>query len=91
MAARGDRIFHGAGGCYDCHGQDALGDGAIGAANLRDRVWLYGDGSRRSVFDSIAHGRAGACPAQIGQLKAADIRALALYVHAQGRPFAGRP
>jgi len=80
-AAKGDAIFHTNGGCFDCHGADALGDGAIGAANLRDNIWLYGDGSRAAVFDSIAYGRAGACPAQIGRLKAGEIRAIALYVY----------
>jgi len=87
-AARGDQVFHANGGCFDCHGADALGDGAIGAPNLRDNIWLYGDGSRAAVFDSIAHGRAGACPAQIQRLTAGEIRAVALYVQAraaQGR------
>jgi len=58
------------------------GDGAIGAPNLTDRVWLYGDGSRAAIFNSIAGGRAGACPAWIGRLSAGEIRALAVFVHA---------
>lgn len=82
-AARGDQVFHTNGGCFDCHGADALGDGAIGAPNLRDNIWLYGDGSRGAVFDSIAYGRAGVCPAQIQHLKAGEIRAVALYVYAR--------
>jgi len=81
--AQGDQIFHTNGGCFDCHGADALGDGAIGAPNLRDNIWLYGGESRGSVFDSIAYGRAGACPAQIQRLKAGEIRAIALYVYAR--------
>ena len=34
-AARGAAIFAGRGGCYDCHGHDAHGDSAIGAAAAR--------------------------------------------------------
>ncbi len=88
-AERGDRIYHTTGGCFDCHGGDAAGDGAIGAPNLTDGIWLYGDGARRAVFDSIAYGRAGACPAWLHQLKAAQIRGLALYVYAQAHPASG--
>ena len=88
-AARGDTIFHTRGGCYDCHGPDAHGDGAIGAPNLRDRVWLYGDGSREAIFQTIAEGRAGACPAWIGRLTAAEIRALAVFVHDRARRSGG--
>jgi cytochrome c oxidase cbb3-type subunit 3 len=80
-AARGDQIFHGRGGCYDCHGADGHGDGAIGAPNLADRIWLYGDGSPRAIFNSIAQGRAGACPGWIGRLTPGEIRALAVFVH----------
>jgi cytochrome c oxidase cbb3-type subunit 3 len=83
-AGRGEAVFHGRGGCYDCHGVDAHGDGAIGAPNLGDRIWLYGDGSRAAIAESIAHGRAGACPRWIGVLSAGEIRALAVYVHDHG-------
>ena len=92
-AARGDSLYHGQGGCFDCHGQDARGDAAIGAPNLSDRIWLYGDGSRAGIFTSIAEGRAGACPAWRRQLSAGQIRALALFIHAHAarRPDAPRP
>ena len=82
-AARGDTIYHTRGGCYDCHGADAAGDEAIGSPNLKDAVWLYGDGSRAAISDSIAHGRAGACPAWIHRLSYADIRALAVWIRAR--------
>ncbi|RAK60253.1 cytochrome C [Phenylobacterium hankyongense] len=80
-AARGSVVYHGRGGCYDCHAQDAQGDAAIGAPNLTDDVWLYGGGSRPSVFNSIAYGHAGICPAWATRLRPAAIRQVALYVY----------
>jgi cytochrome c oxidase cbb3-type subunit 3 len=79
--ARGSQIYQGRGGCFDCHASDARGDSAIGAPNLTDKVWLYGDGSRQAVFDSIAHGHRGVCPAWITQLRPGPIREAALYVY----------
>lgn len=80
-AARGSVVYHGRGGCFDCHAQDAQGDAAIGAPNLIDDVWLHGDGSRGSVFSSIAYGHAGVCPAWSTRLRPAAIRQVALYVY----------
>jgi cbb3-type cytochrome c oxidase subunit III len=80
-AARGLAIFGNRGACYDCHGGDAGGDPAIGAPNLVDRIWLYGDGSPASVATSIAVGRHGVMGAFIGRLSALQIRELAIYVN----------
>lgn len=82
-AQRGFHLFNGSekGVCWDCHGQDAQGDPAIGAPNLTDKIWLSGDGSQQSIHDSIAFGLAGHCPAWITRLPPATIRALAVYVH----------
>jgi cytochrome c oxidase cbb3-type subunit 3 len=79
-AARGASIFSDRGGCYDCHGGDGRGDTAIGGPNLADAVWLYG-GDKASVFDSIALGRAGYCPAWDKRLSPVAIRQIALYVY----------
>jgi cytochrome c oxidase cbb3-type subunit 3 len=81
-AEAGRRIFAGKGGCYDCHANDAKGDPAIGAPNLVDKIWLYGDGSRQAIFDSIAYGRQGVCPARAGRLSALRLREVSLYVFA---------
>lgn len=81
-AARGSHVFHKTGLCFDCHGEDARGDPAIGAPDLTDAVWLYGDGTPPSIATSIAHGLAGACPPWIGTLPPATIRAIAVYVNA---------
>ena len=81
-AEAGGRIFAGKGGCYDCPANDAKGDPAIGAPNLVDRIWLYGDGGRQAIFDSIAYGRQGVCPARAGRLSALRLREVSLFVFA---------
>ncbi len=78
--ARGAALYAGKGGCWDCHGGDAGGDPAIGAPNLVDDVWLYGDGSIASIGRSVAYGRAGLMPAFIHRLTAIEVRAVAAYV-----------
>jgi cytochrome c oxidase cbb3-type subunit 3 len=80
-AARGAGLYADKGVCYDCHSRDVQGDQAIGAPNLSDAIWLYGDGSRAAVFRSIAQGRAGACPAFERSLAPATLRAVAVFVH----------
>ena len=85
-ASRGAQVYFGAGGCFDCHSPDGKGDPAIGAPNLADTVTLYGDGSRGALFESIANGRQGVCPAFINRLDAAAIREVALYVYMLSHP-----
>lgn len=85
-AKRGAKIFDDTGQCYDCHANDSRGDSAIGAPNLIDDIWLYGDGSPDSVFRSVAHGHAGVCPAWTRRLKAGQVRALAVYIHNNAKP-----
>jgi cytochrome c oxidase cbb3-type subunit 3 len=80
--ARGTALFHGKGYCFDCHSDHAKGDSAIGAPNLTDDIWLYGDGSRVSISRIIGHGLAGVCPGWRGRLAPETIRAIAVYVHA---------
>ncbi len=84
--SRGAAVFSNTGGCYDCHGADARGDTAIGAPNLVDAVTLYGDGSAAALFDSIAHGRQGLCPAWVGKITPAGMREIAVYVYSLSHP-----
>ncbi|MFZ1990024.1 MAG: c-type cytochrome [Alphaproteobacteria bacterium] len=84
-ASRGQALFLGSGGCFDCHGNDAMGDNYVGAVNLADNIWLYGDGSASSVFGSIAQGHAGVCPAWVNKIRPAAIRALAVYIYVHSR------
>lgn len=79
-AERGAKIYSGPGGCWDCHGADARGDPAVGAPNLNDKIWLYGDGSAATIARSLEYGRAGISPAFSKVLDAAEIRAVSVYV-----------
>jgi len=83
---RGEKVFSLTGGCYDCHGSDAEGDNFVGAPNLRDNIWLYGDGSRASLFRSIAQGHVGLCPGWSRRLSPAQIRALAVFIYLRSHP-----
>jgi cytochrome c oxidase cbb3-type subunit 3 len=42
--------------CASCHGADLGGDRRIGAPNLADSVWLYGDGGIGDIENSILYG-----------------------------------
>ncbi len=78
--ARGNAIFQGKGECFDCHGADASGNIDWGVPALTGSGWLYG-GTREAISTSIHDGRHGRCPAWIGVLDAATIRALAILLH----------
>ena len=80
-ALRGRRLYTGNAACYECHAQDGRGDPAIGAPDLTDAIWLYGNGSRSDIIDTLEHGRAGVCPAWSGRLSTVAIRQLAVYVY----------
>ncbi len=79
---RGAVVWHGKGLCFDCHGDHATGNPAIGAPNLTDATWLAGDGSVGSITYSIQRGAAGVCPQWISRLPPATIRSIAVYVNA---------
>lgn len=88
-AVRGEVIFRGKGGCFDCHGPSGTGDPSIGAPNLTDSVTLYGNGSAQDLFLSIAIGRAGRCPAFSRVMSPLEAREVAVYVaslHPNYRP-----
>jgi cbb3-type cytochrome c oxidase subunit III len=81
-AARGDVLFHDGdtGNCFDCHGDDALGDLSLGSTNLtRKSLYLYGT-DRQSITESINRGRHGVMPAFEGKLKPEEIKAVSVYV-----------
>jgi cytochrome c oxidase cbb3-type subunit 3 len=80
--ARGAELFRDKAGCFDCHAEDARGDSGVGAPNLADAIWLYGDGSPVSIAQSISYGRQGVCPSHEDRLSPAQAREAALFVYA---------
>jgi cytochrome c oxidase cbb3-type subunit 3 len=60
-----------------------LGEPALGAPNLADAIWLYG-GSEEAITHTVRYARFGVMPNWGERLSEADIRAVALYVHALG-------
>ena len=65
--------------CIACHGENARGNVSLGGSNLLAPRLQYGD-TRRSLFESIALGRAGVCPPWDGRLTDAEIKSLAHHL-----------
>lgn len=70
--------------CVSCHGPEGLGNPALAAPNVADRVWLYG-GDFASVATSIRDGRAGVMPAWRSRLNNDEARLIAAWVVKQGQ------
>jgi cytochrome c oxidase cbb3-type subunit 3 len=64
--------------CAGCHCDDAKGKTDVGAPNLTDKFWIYGDAE--SVWTSIWGGRQGHMPTWEQRLSAVDRKILALYL-----------
>lgn len=70
LAARGKPRFETI--CAACHGVEGKGNPALGAPNLTDEVWLYGN-DFETIRTAIQQGRAGQMPAHkdlIGETRA---------------------
>ncbi len=80
-AERGKKIF--ADNCVACHGEDAKGNTELGAPNLTDAIWLYGN-DQKTVVHSVETGRGGVMPAWTGRLDPVSIKMVAIYVHSLG-------
>ena len=70
--------------CVDCHGKDARGVSAVGGPSLLSAQLQYG-ATREALFQSIAQGRAGVCPAWQGVLDQTSILNLAAFLAARQR------
>lgn len=77
----GEKLFKA--NCVACHGQNGAGNRSVGAPNLSDAIWLYGDKKEDIIF-SIYYARAGVMPYWITRLDDNTIRQLSLYVHSLG-------
>ncbi|MBP9695778.1 MAG: cytochrome-c oxidase, cbb3-type subunit III [Thermomonas sp.] len=76
MAAQGKKHFDAV--CVACHGADAKGNQALGAPNLTDGYWLYGD-STAALRETIINGRHGVMPAHGELLGETRARLVAAY------------
>ncbi len=79
--AAGEKIF--AANCAACHGENGKGDRSVGAPNLSDAIWLYGN-KKSDILYSIFYARAGVMPYWSGRLDDNTIKQLTLYVHSLG-------
>jgi cytochrome c oxidase cbb3-type subunit 3 len=77
----GAKVF--ADNCAVCHGADGKGNRAVGAANLTDKIWLYGPDTQ-AIIDGVWNGHGGVMPAWDGKLDPVTIKALTVYVHTFG-------
>ena len=65
--------------CNRCHGNDGTGNQALGAPNLIDNDWLYGN-NLEALTETIANGRNGHMPAWKERLTGPQIKVLAAWV-----------
>ncbi len=65
--------------CAACHGTDGKGNPALGAPDLTDNDWLFGD-SRAEVTATVANGRQGVMPAWKDILGEEKVQLVASYV-----------
>jgi cytochrome c oxidase cbb3-type subunit 3 len=77
MAAQGKSLYDGV--CVACHGADGKGNQAMGAPNLTDDYWLYGN-TPESLRLTISKGRHGVMPAHRALLGETRARLAAAYV-----------
>jgi cytochrome c oxidase cbb3-type subunit 3 len=69
--------------CASCHGAVGKGNRELGAPDLTDAIWLYGQ-DKAAIVDGLWNGRAGMMPAWASRLDDSTIKALAVYVHTFG-------
>jgi cytochrome c oxidase cbb3-type subunit 3 len=65
--------------CAACHGIGGVGNEALGAPRLNDKIWLHGYGEA-AIIQMINEGKRNEMPAQQGRLTEAQIKLLASYV-----------
>jgi cytochrome c oxidase cbb3-type subunit 3 len=65
--------------CAVCHGEDGKGKVDVGAPDLTDRYWIYGD-DPQSIFTTVWNGRQGHMPTWENRLDPVERKILALYL-----------
>jgi cytochrome c oxidase cbb3-type subunit 3 len=69
--------------CAACHGSDGKGNRELGAPNLADAIWLYGN-DKAAIASQIAKPRQGVMPAWGPRLSDDTLKQLTIYVHSLG-------
>jgi cytochrome c oxidase cbb3-type subunit III len=69
--------------CMACHGETGQGNRELGAPDLTDADWIYGD-DWVTIRQSVANSRSGVMPTWQNRLDEETIRALSVYVHSLG-------
>ena len=85
-AARGKTLYDGV--CVACHGVEGKGNTAMGAPDLTDDYWMYGN-SMASLRETISNGRHGVMPAHGELLGETRARLVAAYVWSLSNPAGG--
>ena len=69
--------------CADCHGENGKGDAELGAPDLTDAIWFYGN-RPDDIIAQISKPRHGVMPAWGERLGEASVKQLAVYIHSLG-------
>lgn len=80
-AERGAEVW--AENCAACHGDEGTGGPELGAPNLADGLWLYGE-TAEAIYAQVWRPKHGVMPAWGPRLGDAAVKELAVYVHALG-------
>jgi len=80
-AKKGAAIFEE--NCASCHGDKGKGGREVGAPNLTDAIWLYGN-KQADIISQVTKPKDGEMPAWAGRLDDNTVKELAIYVHALG-------
>lgn len=83
MASQGKPLYDNV--CAACHGPDGKGNITMGAPDLTDSYWLYGDG-KDALVKTITDGRHGTMPAHRALLGETRARLAAAYVWSLSHP-----
>jgi cytochrome c oxidase cbb3-type subunit 3 len=79
--AEGATIY--ADNCAACHGELGKGNHELGAPDLTDQIWLYGD-DEDAIVQQITRPKQGVMPGWQGRLSETEIKQAAIYVHSLG-------
>ncbi len=88
FAAQGKSLYESV--CVACHGKDGKGNAELGAPDLTDDYWMYGD-STESLVRTVAEGRHGTMPAHRALIGETRARLAAAYVWSLSHSDAGKP